>query len=204
MKIGILGAGHIGGTLGRKWVAAGHEVRFGVRHTDKPEVVALVDALGKRAAVGTASEAIDFGEVILFAIPGSAMEEMIATHGQALAGKIVIDAANRFGGGAAMNSADAFARHAPDAQVFRAFNSLGWEIFENPHFGDLQADLFYCGPEGDAGATVEQLIVEVGVRPVRVGDLSQVDVVDGVLRLWFTLVSQPGKGRHLAFKMLKR
>ena len=108
MKIGVLGAKVIGGTLGRKWAQAGHTVRFGVRAVDNAAVQTMAQELG--ATVGTVEEAIAFGEVILFAIPGNAMEETIRAQGPALAGKIVMDAANRMGGGP-MNSTAAFAAH---------------------------------------------------------------------------------------------
>ena len=61
------------------------------------------------------------------------------------------------------------------------------------------ADLFWCGPD-DAG--VEQLIVDVGPRPIRVGDIDSIDVVDGVTRLWLTLVFRQGHPRRLAFRLL--
>lgn len=201
MKIAVVGAKIIGGTLGRKWAQAGHTVMFGVRSVDNPEVQALAQELG--ATVGTPAEAIAFGEVVVFAIPGSAMEETIAAHGQALAGKIVIDAANRMGGGP-MNSAAAFAAHAPAAQVYRAFNSVGWEIFADPQFGGLAADLFYCGPGGAGQAAVEQLIRDVGLRPMGVGDVSQVGLVDMIGSLWFALAYGQSMGRQVAFKVLTR
>ncbi len=201
MKIAVLGAKIIGGTLARKWTKAGHEVMFGVRSVDNPETQALAQELG--AAVGTAAEAIAFGEAVVFAIPGGAMEETIAAHGPALAGKVVVDAANRMGGGP-MNSAAGFAAHAPAAQVYRAFNSLGWEMFENPLFGDTPADLFYCGPAGAGQAAVEELIRNVGLRPVRVGDISQVALVDTLGSLWFALAYGQGMGRELALKVLTR
>jgi hypothetical protein len=199
MKVAVLGAKIIGSTLGRKWARAGHEVMFGVRNTDNPEVQALAQELG--ATVGTLSNAIAFGDVVVFAIPGGAMDETIKAH--ALSNKIVIDAANRMGG-AVMNSAAAFAAYAPAAKVYRAFNSLGWENLENPEFGDVQADLFYCGPGGEAQALVEQLVRDVGLRPVRLGDLSQAHLVDMVGSLWFALALGQGMGRHLAFKVLTR
>lgn len=201
MKVAVLGAKIIGSTLARKWARAGHDVMFGVRNVDNPEVQALAQELG--ATVGTPAEAIAFGEAIVFAIPGNAMEETIAAHGPALAGKIAIDAANRMGGGP-MNSAAAFAAHAPGLQVYRAFNSLGWENFEHPQFGDIQADLFYCGPGSGAQAAVEQLIRDVGLRPVRVGDLGQIGLVDTIGSLWFALAFGQGMGRQLAFKVLTR
>jgi predicted dinucleotide-binding enzyme len=201
MKIAILGAKNIGSTLGKKWVQAGHTVVFGVRHVDDAEVQAVVKSLGSRAAVDTVANAIAPSEVVVFAIPGGAMEDTIAAHAQALNGKLIIDAANRMGGGA-MNSAAAFAAHTPAAQVFRAFNSLGWENFENPRFGDLQADLFYCGPEGEARTSVEKLIADVGLRPICLGGLDQIQLVDSITGLWFALAIRKGMGRHLAFKVL--
>lgn len=201
MKVAVLGAKIIGGTLARKWARAGHDVMFGVRRADNPETQTLARELG--ATVGSVEEAVAFGEVVVFAIPGQAMGETIQAHAAALDGKIVIDAANRMGGGA-MNSAAEFAAYAPGAQVYRAFNSLGWENFENPMFGDLQADLFYCGPAGAGQEKVEALIGAVGLRPMCVGDLRQVGLVDAIGSLWFALAFGQGMGRHLAFKVLTR
>lgn len=201
MKIAVIGAKIIGSTLARKWAQAGHQVMFGVRTVDNPETQALAAELNAR--VGTAGQAIAFGEVVLFAIPGNAMSEAIAANAAALNGKIVMDAANRMGGGA-MNSAALFAAHAPGAQVYRAFNSLGWENFENPMFGEVQADLFYCGPAGAGQTAVEALIRDVGLRPVRLGDISQVGLVDTIGSLWFALAFGQGMGRNLAFKVLTR
>ncbi|HHY55925.1 MAG TPA: NAD(P)-binding domain-containing protein [Chloroflexi bacterium] len=201
MKIAVLGAKIIGGALARKWARAGHDVMFGVRNIDNPETQALAQELA--ASVATVAEAIAFGEVVVFAIPGSAMTETIAAHGLALHGKIVIDAANRISDGA-MNSAADFAAHAPGAQIYRAFNSLGWENFENPIFGNLEADLFYCGPAGAGRDKVEELIRAVGLRPMCVGDLRQVGLVDAIGSLWFALAFGQDMGRHLAFKVLTR
>jgi len=200
MRIGILGAKTIGGTLGRKWAQAGHSVMFGVRNPQNPDVQALVQELGG-ASAGGAADAIAFGDVVVFAIPGQAMEATIAEHAAALVGKTVIDAANKVGA-ATMNSLEAFTTHAPSAQVFRAFNSLGWENFANPQFGGVQADLFYCGPSGAAQAQVEQLIAEVGLRAIWVGGPEQTPTVDAIASLWFALALKQGRGRHLAFKLL--
>ncbi|GAB4578005.1 MAG: hypothetical protein Fur0022_07370 [Anaerolineales bacterium] len=201
MDIAILGAKIIGSTLAKKWVAAGHRVRFGVRSPHNPEVQTLVQSLGGNASVTVIAEAIAFGSVVVFAIPGGAMDATIAEHAAALDGKIIVDAANRVGA-AVMNSAASFAAHVPTAQVFRAFNALGWENFETPRFGDVQADLFYSGPAGEGQTRVEQLIAEVGLRPVWVGGPEQTPLVDALGRLWFALALNQSRGRHLAFKML--
>ena len=74
---------------------------------------------------------------------------------------------------------------APDALVFRAFNSVGWENMADPVLGGVQADLLYCGAD-DTGATevVEGLITDVGFRPIRVGGLDELPAVDALLHLW--------------------
>ena len=67
LKIGIIGAGRIGGTLAEHWVKAGHEVMLSSRHPEN--LKALADRLGPRARVGTPGEAAAFGEVILVSVP---------------------------------------------------------------------------------------------------------------------------------------
>lgn len=203
MNLSVLGAKVIGSTLARKWAAAGHRIKFGVRNVNRPDVQSLVHELGDHATVGSIEEAIAFGQVVVFAIPGNAMEETIQTHSLLLNGKIVIDASNKVGG-PVMNSTDAFARYASGAKVFRAFNSLGWENFENPRFGEAVADLFYCGAADEAQSVVERLIGDVGFRPIRLGDLDKVGLVDSVAAIWFALAFGQKMGRHLAFKVLTR
>jgi 8-hydroxy-5-deazaflavin:NADPH oxidoreductase len=203
MKIAILGYGHIGGTLGKKWAVAGHVVQFGVRNPSKPEVQQVVGSLGKNGSVSSIAEAIDGAEVVVFAVPGNSMEETVSANARALDDKIVIDATNNFSG-PGVNSLSIFQSKAPGAKYYRAFNIYGWENFEDPAFGGVTADLFYCGPEGPAKALVEELIGDVGLRPVYVGGPEQVGVVDGVLALWAGLARGQKMGRSLAFKVLTR
>ena len=203
MQIGMLGAGNIGRVLGEKWIEAGHTVRFGVRNPQKPEVQALLKSLGAKASAGSIAEAISGSEVIVFAIPGAAMSETIAAHAAALDGKIIIDTANNMGSEIINSMAD-FAQQTPRASVYRAFNSYGWENFQNPVFGDITPDLFYCGTDGAARPSVEQLITQVGLNPIYLGGVDQAGLVDDVLRLWFTLAGGQKMGRHLTFKVLTR
>lgn len=202
MKIGILGAKIIGSTLGRKWAAAGHQIMFGVRNTQNPEVMALAESLGQAAAMGTIAEAISFGEVIVFAIPGQAMDETIMANASILDGKVIIDTANKMGGGV-MNSIETFHSLTPNAKVFRAFNNLGWENFESPSINGVQVDLFYCGDNGVSHPKVRGLIEDIHLNPVYLGDLSQAHLVDAITSLWFTLAYGQNMGRRVAFKVLK-
>ncbi|HLZ60169.1 MAG TPA: hypothetical protein VKR06_24730, partial [Ktedonosporobacter sp.] len=83
------------------------------------------------------------------------------------------------------------------------FNSYGWENFADPIYQGTPADLFYSGPDGAPQVQVEQLISEVGLHPVRLGGVDQADLVDGILRLWFTIATAQ-KNRNVALKVLAR
>ncbi len=150
MKIAIIGAGNIGATLGRAWLR-NHDVSFGVQSPEKYQE--LADA---GAVVTNPGEAASSAEVILIAVPGNAMADVLSATGDTLAGKIVLDATNSFGNGP-MNSQQKVADAAPGAAYYRAFNTLGWENFANPEFPDGErADLFYAGPDGPTRTVVEE------------------------------------------------
>lgn len=202
--ITVLGAGNIGGTLGRKWLSAGHNVTFGVNNPSGDKANALRAGLGDKAVIGTTAEALSASDIVLVAVPGRAVDELVKTYASQIDGKLVIDATNKLGGGGPANSLAAFQAQTPRARVFRVFNTLGWENYADPIYNGVPADQFYCGPDGEDQAIVEQLIRDIGLNPVRVGDLSQIEVVDGLLRLWAALAMGPGKNRNLVFKVLTR
>ena len=202
LTIAVLGAGNIGGTLGKKWQTAGYQVRFGVRDPGGKHAQALSAELGDQATIGTIGDALQGSpDVILIALPGGIVELIAQEYAAELNGRIILDAANRMGADSLHNLAP-FQQYAPQAQLYRAFNTLGWENFAEPTFDGKQADLFYCGPEGDARTTVEQLIATIGLRPVHLGGVEQMGLLDSIATLWFTLALGQKKGRHLAFKVL--
>lgn len=196
MEIGIIGAGNIGSTLGRKWAAAGHAVKFGVRNPDDAKYDKLHD-IGAVVSIGAAA---GFSEVVVLALPGAAIPAFAAEHGQLLAGKILIDATNNMRA-AEMNSLAILAEKAPEAQLVRAFNMLGWENFAEPEIAGTQIDLFFCGAPS-ARHTAERLISDMGLRPVYIGDIDTAATLDSMTRLWFALAIGQGYGRRTAFKML--
>jgi hypothetical protein len=180
----VIGTGNIGGTLGRAFARAGIPTVFGSRHPAE-----------------SIAEALSQADVVLLALPAGAVADVLRAHGPALAGKLVIDAANNVGAPVAHHAA-LVAELAPEARYARAFNTLGWENFENPAFDGVPADLFYSCSAGDRD-TLEAHIAAVGLRPMYCGE-NQHDAVDGVLRLWFALAIGQKHGRHLAFRTLMR
>jgi predicted dinucleotide-binding enzyme len=93
MNIGIIGAGNVGGTLGRRWAGKGHRVCYGVQRPQEAKVQDLLRASGPNARAGSPAEAASFGEVVLFSTPWPATEAAIKSAGD-LAGKVVIDCTN--------------------------------------------------------------------------------------------------------------
>jgi predicted dinucleotide-binding enzyme len=201
MNVAVIGSGVIGRTLAARFSEAGHSVTFGARN---PGDRALTDAAGEiNVAVASIDDAIAGAEVVLLAIPGGAVADAMAAFGPALDGKIVIDASNNVGADPPNGHAHVAAA-APDAHYFRAFNSLGWENFADPRYGDVNGDMLFAGADGPERATVEKLIGATGVRPIWVGGLDKVKVVDDFVALWFTLAFERGYGRGVGFKILTR
>jgi 8-hydroxy-5-deazaflavin:NADPH oxidoreductase len=191
MKIAVIGKGNIGGTLGTKWIAAGHDVVYGAR-----------DGSGKGpggAPLRSIGDAIHGADVVVLAVPGPVVPDVVSQQGAALAGKVVIDAVNRIGGGTEYDSRALIADAAPSARYVRAFNSLGWENFADPLPG---TNMFFAA-DPEARATAEELIRAVGLEPAFVGDADATPVVDGLLPLWFALVKQNGGNRKVALRIVR-
>ena len=201
MKIGIIGMGRIGATLGRAWVKAGHEVVFGVRSTRAPKVTELLQSLEGKAKAKQVAQTVRFADVVLLAIPGKAVDEFIRTYNAELGGKIVVDATNTFGQ-PVLHNVTLLQGGLPQSKVYRAFSTLAWETYANPLFGEERADLFYCGDAGEAKETMDGLIRDVGLRPIYVGGPEAVPLIGQMTRLWYTLVMGEGYDRRTAFRLL--
>ena len=191
MRIAVIGAGHVGGSLGGKWQAAGYDVVYGARAVS-------ADGGPGGAAVLSVADALTGADTVLLAVPGPAAAGVVGASAGLLQGKIVIDATNNIAG-AEVNCRAAMVASAPDAGYARAFNTLGWENFVEPPEG---AVLFFAADPG-ARAVTQELIAATGLAPSYVGDGTATGIVDGVLPLWFALVQQQGGNRKLAFRVVR-
>lgn len=193
MNITIIGAGNIGRTLGTKWMQAGHAIIYGVRNPTDPKHAGL--------NTGPIKESLKQADVILLALPGAAVGEFANQFGADLNGKLVIDSTNN-PRSPVINNLAVLQSAAPGARIVHAFRTLGWENFANPQLGGQQIDLFFAG-DPSARAITEQLIHEVGLRPVYFGGHEAIPAIDGLMRAWFALAFGQGKGRRVAFKLLE-
>jgi len=210
VKIGIIGAGNVGGTLGRAWAAKGHAVVFGARDPRGPKVQELVKATAGTARAATPAEAAAHGEVVLLATPWAAAQAALRGAGD-LTGKILIDATNPLRPdlsgltlGHTTSAAEEVARWAPGAKVVKAFNTIGAQHMANPRFGTQSASMLICGDDAAAKKAVLALAEVLGFDPVDAGPLAQARLLEPLAMLWISLAYAYGHGPDIAFKLLRR
>jgi predicted dinucleotide-binding enzyme len=179
LKIGVVGAGHIGGTIGGLWIKAGHPVFFSSRHPE--ELKDLVAGLGPLAQAGPVDQAIAFGEVVFIAVPYGALPQIGQDYGKVLAGKIVMDADNAV---AARDGAIAeeverngigttSQKYLPGTRLVRAFNTLSYMIFaREANRPDPRLAVPIAGDDADAVQVAAGLVRDAGFDPVVVGKLA--------------------------------
>jgi 8-hydroxy-5-deazaflavin:NADPH oxidoreductase len=180
IKIGTIGAGRMGGTLGTLWAKAGHPVMFSSRNHE--EIKSLVEGLGPQARAGTVDEAVAFGDAVLLAVPYSAYPELGEHYARALTGKLLIDVGNAVPARDGRIAAEAkeagigltTAKYFPGARIVRAFNTLGYSVLQREanRPGERMA-IPMAGDDGDALATAQRLVRDAGFDPVIIGGLAR-------------------------------
>jgi 8-hydroxy-5-deazaflavin:NADPH oxidoreductase len=177
MRIGILGAGRIGGNLARLLARAGHQVQLSYAR-DPARLRALASEIGPAASVATPLEACAAAEVVVVSVPWQRLDALLAEVGP-LADKIVIDTTNPFGADGLIDldgetSAQRNQRRCgPRARLVKAFNTLTAD-FQATAAGRTGAErvvMFYAADDAAAGDTVARLIDDCGFEPLRVGGL---------------------------------
>jgi predicted dinucleotide-binding enzyme len=182
MKIGIIGAGRVGGTIGELWVKAGHEVVFSARTMDEVNSLLANLKLGPRARAGTPKEAAAFGEAILISVPYAALPQIGRDYGAELKGKVVLDTCNpienRDGPMAAEMRAKGTGVASPEllpgTRLVRAFNCVGWNSMrtEAHRAGDKLAIPLAADDQGALKVAIG-LVQDAGFEPVVVGGLAR-------------------------------
>jgi 8-hydroxy-5-deazaflavin:NADPH oxidoreductase len=180
VKIGIIGAGHIGGTLAKLWVAAGHDVLISSRHPE--QLRPLAQSLGPKARVGTPREAALFGDVVLVSVPYGALPQLGQDLKTELAGKIVLDTGNPYpqrDGDMAIEvrrvgTGVASPRYLPGVRLVRAFNAINaGDLASDAHRAGQPIAIPLAGDDPEALAIAQRLVSDAGFEPVVVGPLSR-------------------------------
>lgn len=198
-KIGIIGSGNIGGTLGMMLGKAGYEIFYSSRHPEK--LAGLVERTGPSTAyAGTVKEAIDFGDLVILSVPLKAYRDFDTEMKQSLQGKIVIDTSNPYPerDGAMADEArqdpggmgTVVSRLLPGARIVRAFNTVYWEDLGKTvnNNGDKIGIPIASDDQEGLDAAVE-LAQRVGLDPVVVGGLTKSKMFDVGTEIYATSAS---------------
>jgi predicted dinucleotide-binding enzyme len=207
LKIGIIGTGHIGGTLATLWVKAGHEVLMSSRHPD--ELRPLAQSLGPRARVGTPREAALFGDVVLVSVPYGALPQVGRDFRSELAGKIVLDTGNPYpqrDGEMAVEARRkgtgvASAEYLPGVRLVRAFNAINSGDLKNEaHRKGEPIAIPLAGDDPQALQVAQRLVIDAGFAPVVVGPLSRAREFDVGTDVYTRLLTAPQLRQALGLK----
>lgn len=206
MRIAILGAGMVGGTLGKRFAGTGHEVFFGVPN---PAEYADQNLVGK---VGTVAEAAQEAKMIVLAVPFAAIEDAIKECGD-ISGKIVVDCTNpltktadglSLSLGFETSAAEKVAEFAAHAKVVKCFNQTGFNNMENPEVNGVKSMMFVCGDDAQSSDTVRKLAESIGFDAVNAGGLKTARLLEPLAMLWIHLSMTSNLKRDFAFAILRR
>jgi len=178
VRIGTIGSGNVGGTLGKIWAQSGHEVMFSsldLEHDRK-----LAASIGPNAKAGTPQQAAAFGDVVLVSVPYRALPDVGKDVGSLLKGKVVIDTCNPFPSrdgeianwarekGAGLASAELL----PGARIVRTFNAVSWLRMADAKKSADRIGMPMASDDAEAVKIVSELVREVGFEPVLIGPLA--------------------------------
>jgi 8-hydroxy-5-deazaflavin:NADPH oxidoreductase len=181
MRIGIVGAGSIGGNCAIQFAKGGHEVKLSSRDPSKLEPLAA--EIGESASVGTPAEATEFGEVVVLSVPWDGIDDALGRAGS-LEGKIVIDTTNFYGSVSPPAEGETQAQHnaarMPGARYTKSFNTLNSEVQAEAAFRPEadRAVQWVCGDDEDAKKVVLGVIADAGYAPVDLGGTADAAVIE--------------------------
>lgn len=203
MKIGILGTGMVGQTIGSKLISSGQEVKIGSRTADNEKAREWVKKTGGSASQGTFAEAAAFGEIVFNCTAGGASLEALHMAGAAnLKGKILMDVANPLDFSKGMpptlsicntdSLAEQIQKAFPEVKVVKTLNTMNCNLMVNPSLVPGDHDVFVSGDDAEAKAKVIHLLRDwFGWKSViDLGDISTARGTEMLLPLWLRLMNK--------------
>jgi predicted dinucleotide-binding enzyme len=196
MKIGILGSAEVGQTLGDGFLKEGYEVMLGTRHPNKEELVQWKTG-HPGARIGDFTQTAAFGEILVLACPGAAVEQMVNLAGtDNFTGKVVIDATNPIAPGGPVDGVlkcftsledsllERTQRLLPKARLVKAFNSVGSTSMYKPAFPGGMPTMFICGNDAGARKTVTDILTQFGWETEDLGVAAAARAIEPLCLLW--------------------
>jgi predicted dinucleotide-binding enzyme len=209
MNIGIIGAGHVGGSLGATWTRAGHTVVFGVRDPESASSRTVLASIGKGAKAASLVDAAR-ADVVVLTTPWPATRDAIAACGN-LAGKIVIDCTNPVKSdlsgleiGHTTSAGEQVAQWAKGASVYKAFNQTGAGNMASQEGYPAKLVMFVAGDDATKKPTVLGLVRDAGFDAVDAGPMVAARWLEPMAMLWIHLAVHQKFGPDFAFVLVKR
>ena len=206
MDIAIIGAGNVGRSLATAFVRAGHQVTIASR---EPEDAASVASATGATTASSNLDAASAASIIVLAVPFTSAPDIAAEIGEAITGKVVIDASNRMSFGpegpaidTVTSNAEELAALLPSARVVKAFNTLFASHQSDPIADGIQLDGYVAADDDAARATVLELVESIGLRPVDVGPLARARQLEGLAFLNITLNIANGGSWQSGWKLV--
>lgn len=188
VKIGVVGTGHVGTTLGAAWASKGHHVMLGSREPRQERLREWVALDPEHRHAGSEAEAVAFGQVVVMAVPGRLLPEVLDTSGREnFSGKVVLDPTNPFvrseGGewtdlwGDDDSGAEFLQRELPGISVVKAFNEILYAHMNDPHNSPVKT-VRIAGDDEAAKRVVAELAAELGWRVEDIGPLKAAEKLE--------------------------
>jgi predicted dinucleotide-binding enzyme len=213
MKIAIIGAGNVGGTLGAAWAQkAGHEIAFGVRNPAAEKTQDLLRKIGVKARAVTSAEAAASGDFIVLTTPWPQAEAAIRSLGN-ISGKIILDATNPLAMGPdglaleighSISAGEKVQGWTAGASVFKTLNTTGFRNMAEPVFGGVKSVMFVAGDDDANKPKVIALVASLGFDVIDAGPLRNARLLEAHAMLWIELSLKRGLGPDWAFARLTR
>jgi predicted dinucleotide-binding enzyme len=214
MKVGILGTGDVGRTLGLAFIDTGHEVRMGSRTADNPGAKTWATEAGDRASTGTFADTAAWADLIVIALLGVITEDVLRQIGEdAFRAKDVIDTTNPLDFSAGFppsmfvghtdSLGERVQRALPGARVVKAFNSVGHAHMYKPDFPDGPPTMFICGNDDGAIERVTSILDDFGWETSALGGIEVSRHLESLCLVWVLHGARTGRWDH-AFRILQR
>jgi hypothetical protein len=209
MNIGIIGTGNMGSGLGKIWAQKGHKLMFSYSR-DPVKLEKIARSIGSNVNVGNPAEAVQFADVVVLAVPYSAVADALKAAGS-LEGKILFSIVNALlpdmsgmAVGTTTSGAEEIAKLAPNARVVEALPVFA-EVLnsESRRFNEQQATVFYTGDDEQSKQVVADLLRELDVEPIDAGSLKNSRYVEPAMMLLIQLAYSQQMGQ-IGFKLLRR
>jgi hypothetical protein len=189
--IAVIGTGDVASALGPEFAAQGHTIVYGSRNPSRDDVRALVARTGNAASATTPAESVAGADIVVMAVPGTAVEAVTRSLGD-LSGKIIIDPTNaidRSDNGYLVlvystSTAEIIQGAAPGAYVVKAFNTLNWRTMVDPDSSGGPVSIPLVGDDAAAKARVAELVEGMGLEAIDLGPLHYARHVEGMLLVW--------------------